>query len=188
MTDRRREFEELVSPHLDALHGYCLRLARNRPDADDLLQEGLYKSFRGLAGFERGTHFKAWVFRIVTNAWISRQRREQRRPLTLELDAVAEVADVAGEEVYDAETNWGAVYLEVVDDEVKRALDELPDEFRLPLLLSSLGGLRYKEVAAALDLPLGTVMSRLFRARQKLRRALRDYAADRGIEVTEVSK
>ena len=76
----------------------------------------------------------------------------------------------------------------MVDDEVKRALDELPDEFRLPLLLSSLGGLRYKEVAAALDLPLGTVMSRLFRARQKLRRALRDYAADRGIEVTEVSK
>lgn len=188
MSDRKQEFEALVEPHLDALFGYCLRLTRNRADAEDLLQEGLYKSFRGLAGFERGTHFKAWVFRIVTNAWISHQRREKRRPQPQELDAVADVETAAQQEVYDAETNWGVVYEEVVDDEVKRALDELPEEFRMPLLLSSLGDLRYKEVAAALDLPLGTVMSRLFRARQKLRRALRDYAVERGLETTEVAK
>ncbi|MEZ6187743.1 MAG: sigma-70 family RNA polymerase sigma factor [Planctomycetota bacterium] len=184
---KRSEFEALVAPHLDALFGYCMRLARNQPDAEDLLQEGLYKAFRGLAGFERGTHFRAWVFRILTNAWISRVRKEQRRPTAVDLDAVPDVESAVHQEVYDAETNWGAVYHEVVDDEVKQALDELPDEFRLPLLLSSLGGLRYKEVAQALDLPLGTVMSRLFRARQKLRRSLRDYAAERGIPVTEAT-
>jgi RNA polymerase sigma-70 factor (ECF subfamily) len=182
----------MVLPHLDLLLGFAMRLTRNRADAEDLLQDALYRGFRGLDGFERGTNFKAWMFRILTNAFISRRRADARAPLHLDIDAVGEGtpgdeavgADEALQtELEDAATDWKKVYAEHVEDDVKRALDELPAEFRVPLLLSGLGGLRYQEIADVLHIPIGTVMSRLFRARQRLRRALRDYAVGRGIVV-----
>jgi RNA polymerase sigma-70 factor (ECF subfamily) len=191
--DRRAEFEELALPHLDLLLGFALRLTRNRADAEDLLQEALYRAYRGLDGFERGTNFKAWVFRILTNAFISRRRSAARAPVVVVLDAAAEqgVAEEAApadealaRELEDAATDWRRVYAEHVEDDVKRALDELPIEFRVPLLLSGLGGLRYQEIADVLNIPIGTVMSRLFRARQRLRRALREYALERGIPIS----
>lgn len=190
---RRAEFEELLQPHLDLLFGFALRLTRHRADAEDLLQDALYRGYRGLGGFERGTNFKAWMFRILTNAFISRRRSDARAPILMDIDAADDgdrpaSEDVAtdvklGEELEDASTNWSKIYSEHVEDDVKRALDELPVEFRVPLLLSGLGGLRYQEIADVLRIPIGTVMSRLFRARQRLRRALRQYAVDRGIPV-----
>lgn len=188
---RQAEFEELVSPHLDLLQGFALRLTRHRADAEDLLQDALYRAYRGLDGFERGTNFKAWMFRILTNAFISRRRSEARAPLLIDVDAVDQGDERLGpsnevaleRELLDATTDWKRVYAEHVEDDVKRALDDLPLEFRVPLLLSGLGGLRYQEIADVLRIPIGTVMSRLFRARQRLRRALRDYAAARGISV-----
>lgn len=190
---QRAEFEELVLPHLDLLLGFALRLTRHRADAEDLLQDALYRAFRGLGGFERGTNFKAWMFRILTNAFISRRRSQARAPLLLDLDAAVDAGDErAGDgapdvalttELEDAATDWKRVYAEHVEDDVKRALDELPVEFRVPLLLSGLGGLRYQEIADVLNIPIGTVMSRLFRARQRLRRSLRDFALERGISV-----
>jgi RNA polymerase sigma-70 factor, ECF subfamily len=190
---RRAEFEELLQPHLDLLFGFALRLTRHRADAEDLLQDALYRAYRGLDGFERGTNFKAWMFRILTNAFISRRRSDARAPILMDIDA-ADTGDRAtsdevaadvklGEELEDASTDWGKIYSDHVEDDVKRALDELPVEFRVPLLLSGLGGLRYQEIADVLRIPIGTVMSRLFRARQRLRRALRQYALDRGIPV-----
>ena len=98
-----------------------------------------------------------------------------------EMDEIDDPATALHEELVDAETDWEVVIGEAVEDEVKHALGELPDDFRAPLLLSCLGGLRYKEIAGALDVPVGTVMSRLFRARQRLRRSLREYAAERGL-------
>jgi RNA polymerase sigma-70 factor, ECF subfamily len=193
---RRREFEELLAPHLDLLFGYALRLTRQRADAEDLLQESLFRAFRGLDGFERGTNFKAWMFRIVTNAFISRRRTDARAPSVVGLEAGLDpasdatgpdeapgAAEALADELRDASTDWTTVYAEQVEDDVKRALDELPAEFRVPLLLSGLAGLRYQEIADVLGVPIGTVMSRLFRARQRLRRGLRDYAAARGIQV-----
>lgn len=190
---QRAEFEELVLPHLDLLLGFALRLTRHRADAEDLLQDALYRAFRGLGGFERGTNFKAWMFRILTNAFISRRRSEARAPLLMDIDAAGDAgeerpADDAPDvalmtELEDAATDWKRVYAEHVEDDVKGALDELPTEFRVPLLLSGLGGLRYQEIADVLNIPIGTVMSRLFRARQRLRRSLRDYAVQRGIPV-----
>lgn len=191
---QRAEFEELVLPHLDLLLGFALRLTRHRADAEDLLQDALYRAFRGLGGFERGTNFKAWMFRILTNAFISRRRSEARAPLLMDIDAAADAGHEQSEgdggpdvalitELEDAATDWKRVYAEHVEDDVKRALDELPAEFRVPLLLSGLGGLRYQEIADVLNIPIGTVMSRLFRARQRLRRSLRDYALQRGISV-----
>lgn len=189
---RQAEFEELVLPHIDLLLGFALRLTRNRADAEDLLQDAMYRAYRGLDGFERGTNFKAWMFRILTNAFISRRRSEARAPLLVDIDAVDQGQDLGDaatneaalhDELLDATTDWTKVYADHVDDDVKRALDELPLEFRVPLLLSGLGGLRYQEIADVLGIPIGTVMSRLFRARQRLRRSLREYAVDRGLAV-----
>jgi RNA polymerase sigma-70 factor (ECF subfamily) len=158
-------------------------MTQSRVDAEDLLQESIYRAFRSFAGFRRGTHFKAWMFRIVTNCFISRKRSEKRAPVLMDLESVRGPDAAVQQELQDGDTDWNRVYGDLVEDDVKRALDELPAEFRAPLLLSSMGGLRYKEIAAALEVPIGTVMSRLFRARQRLRRALRAYAVERGIPV-----
>ncbi len=188
--DRRAAFEELLRPHQGALWGFALRLTRNAADAEDLLQEGLYRAYRGLDGFEPGTHFKRWVFRIVTNAFLSRCRTQARAPRAVGLEGLGAPAPAPEDlspaaaledELASAATDWQALYAEAVDDEVKRALDDLPDELRATLLLSGLGGLRYQEIADVLEVPVGTVMSRLFRARQRLKRALHDYALARGL-------
>lgn len=184
----RAEFEALLGPHLDPLFGFCLRMTQNRSDAEDLVQESIFRAFRGFAGFRRGTNFKAWMFRIATNTFISAKRRAKHAPVLCEdLEHVSadEVSNDLAAELADADTDWSRVYREVVDDDVKLALDALPEEFRAPLLLTSLAGLSYKEIADLLEVPIGTVMSRLFRARQRLRRGLRDYAVERGISVTE---
>ena len=181
MQDPREEFEALLAPHVDALFGFALHMTYDREDAKDLLQEALYYAYRGLDSFERGSHFKAWVFRIMSNAFISRKRQERRRPEVLGMDLTEEAADAAVAELEDAETDWEAVFDRHLDDDVKRALEELPAKFRAPLLLNSLGELSYKEVGRSLGLPVGTVMSRIYRARQRLRRALRGYAHERGI-------
>lgn len=178
----RAEFEGLLRPLLDPLLGYALRLTGARSDAEDLLQESVYLAYRGFPGFQPGTNFKAWMFRIATNAFISSRRSAARAPLLSdELEVAAAPSDALAEELYDADTDWRAVYGEALEGEVRGALDELPEEFRVPLLLSCLGDMRYKEIAATIGVPVGTVMSRLFRARQRLRRSLRDYAAARGI-------
>jgi len=178
----RAEFEGLLAPLLDALLGYSLRLTGNRPDAEDLLQEAVFLAYRGFGSFRAGTNFKAWMFRIATNAFISSRRSAARAPLlSEELECIPSPAQAASEELFDAETDWRSVLGDAIEDEVRAAIEELPEEFRLPLLLSCLGDMRYKEIAETLGIPVGTVMSRLFRARQRLRRALRDYAAERGI-------
>lgn len=182
-TQAQARFQGLIDPIFDQLFGYALRMTRNRTDAEDLLQESVFRAYRAIDGFQPGTNFKAWMFRIVTNAFISRKRKEQRAPILVDLAGVPDPAVAVNEELRDADTDWERVYGELVDDDVKRALDELPEEFRAPLLLSSLAGLRYREIALVLDVPIGTVMSRLFRARKRLRGALRDYALERGIPV-----
>lgn len=181
--ERRAEFEELLTPLLDPLLGYCLRMTRDRAAAEDLLQEGIYRALRAFDSFQPGTHFKAWMFRIVTNAFISGKRREQRAPVAVDIDQVEDPAAAAVRELEADATDWERVLSEQVDDDVKRAIEELPEEFRAPLLLASLGGLPYKEIGAALEIPVGTVMSRLFRARQRLKHRLRDFARERRIPV-----
>lgn len=179
----RAEFEELLAPLLDSLLGYALRLTGNRPDAEDLFQEAIFLAYRGFQSFRAGTNFKAWMFRIATNAFISSRRSAARAPLlSEELECIPGPDQAVTEELYDAETDWRKVFGEAIEDEVRDAIEDLPEEFRVPLLLSCLGDMRYKEIAETLGVPVGTVMSRLFRARQRLRRTLRDYAAERGLE------
>lgn len=181
------DFEALLEPLLDPLFGTALRLSRNRADAEDVLQETVMKAWRGFDGFQPGTNFKAWVFKILANTFVSRKRSEGRGPRVSDLDGQGEAAlaalEVSPEAIASIAANgsveegldspdWERVYPRLVDDDLKRALDELPEEYRAPLLLSSLAGLSYKEIAGALEIPIGTVMSRLFRARERVRRSL----------------
>ena len=189
----RREFEAHLEPLLDTLFGAALRLTRSRADAEDVVQESVMRAWRSFAQFERGSHFKAWILKILTNTFLTRVRTAKRRPATVpfaegedpatgdeDRGAAGASSEDLPEEAGDVRA-WERLYGRVVDDELKGALDRLPDEFRAPLLLSTLGELSYKEIADALELPIGTVMSRLFRARGRLREQLTDYARGRGL-------
>ena len=181
----RRTFAEQAMPFAPQLYSAGLRMTRNPADAEDLVQETLLRGFRSFESFTEGTNLRAWLFRILTNAYINRYRAKQRRPQETDL---AEVEDLY---LYRRLGNLDAVFsnrsaedqlLEMfTDDEVKQALEDLPENFRLPVLLADVEGFPYKEIAAILDIPIGTVMSRLHRGRKQMHRALYEYAMQRGI-------
>ena len=181
----RSEFEALALPHLDSLYRTALRMARKPEEAEDLVQETYMKAFRSFATFDPQTNIRAWLFKILTNSYINRYRKQQLNPVRTRLDDVgaflrSEQASEAAAEALAAPDLAGPGFGEQFDAEVKRALDELPEEFRLVVIMALVEGLRYKEIAGALDCPVGTVMSRLYRGRQMLRRRLADYARQQG--------
>jgi RNA polymerase sigma-70 factor (ECF subfamily) len=179
----RERFERDVLPLLPSLYGAALRLTRNPADAEDLVQETYLRAFRGFAGFQEGTNLKAWLYRILTNGFINTYRKKQREPQTVEgpddLDewylydrfGARNVEDSAEEEVLDR----------IPDADVKVALESLPENFRLPVLLADVEGFSYKEIAQIMETPIGTVMSRLHRGRKALEKALWDTAKERGL-------
>jgi len=176
--DRRAQFEAEALVHLDALYGLALRLTGgDRGRAEDLVQETALKAWRGWDGFEPGTNARAWLLTILRNTFINEFRRMQRHPDPVTFDEIAErsvFADVAEE---DPE---GGFFDRLVDAEVSRAVDELPDEFRVPVVLSDLEGLSYQEISDVMGIPVGTVKSRLHRARRRLQRRLYSYAKEMG--------
>jgi RNA polymerase sigma-70 factor, ECF subfamily len=179
----RERFERDVLPLLDSLYGAALRMTRNPADAEDLLQETYLRAYRGFAGFKEGTNLKAWLYRILTNSFINTYRKKQREPQMVEgPDDVEEwylydrlggrsVEESAEDEVLDR----------MPDEDVKRALESLPENFRLPVLLADVEGFSYKEIAEIMETPIGTVMSRLHRGRKALERALWETARERGL-------
>lgn len=174
----RAAFEELAYPLLDSAYRTALRMTGQPASAEDLVQEAFLRAFRAFSQFERGTNFKAWLFRILTNVFLNDYRRKSREPQTTDF-AEAEPADrppefeqFKAEEVEAIRAHLG--------DEASRALDRLPTDFRLPFLLSTFEGFSYKEIAGILDIPIGTVMSRLFRARRLLKIELKEYAKASG--------
>jgi len=179
--DSRPEFEALALPHMDSLYRTALRMARNPDDAEDLVQETYMKAFRSFATFEPDTNIRAWLFRILTNSYINRYHKEMANPAKTRFEDVDSF--LASEEAAEAAPMPGApesAFAELLDDEVKKALDELPAEFRQAVVMALVEGLSYKDIARALDCPIGTVMSRLYRGRQLLRTKLADYARQRG--------
>lgn len=176
---RRRRFEAEALPHLDALYRTALRLLRDHGAAEDLVQETYLRAFRAFDRYEPGTNCKAWLFRILINAGINARVRQARRPVAVDFDGLEPVL-AAAEPAPEPRGGDLEAFAGLVDDEVKGALEQLPAPFRTALLLS-VEGLAYKEIAAVLDIPIGTVMSRLFRARKLLRASLGDYARHRGL-------
>jgi RNA polymerase sigma-70 factor, ECF subfamily len=184
MADQAK-FADLAMAHMGSLYTAALRMTRNPADAEDLVQETYLKAYRAFATFQEGTNLKAWLYKILTNTFINSYRSKKRRPEQTELDDVEDLylyrrlggleAAVAGrsaeEEVMDHFT----------EGDVKAAVESLPEQFRLAVLLADVEGFSYKEIAEILDIPIGTVMSRLHRGRKALQRALLDFGMQRGL-------
>ncbi len=181
--DLRARFERDVLPLLPSLYGAALRMTRNPADAEDLVQDTYLRAYRGFGGFEEGTNLKAWLYRILTNSYINTYRKKQREPQIVETPDDADdwflfdrlggrnVEGSAEEEVLD----------KIPDADVKAALESLPENFRMPVLLADVEGFSYKEIAEIMDTPIGTVMSRLHRGRKALEKALWQTAKERGL-------
>lgn len=168
-------FDSEALPHLDTLYRVALRLTGEPAAADDLVQETMLRAWRNWNSFRAGSNARAWMVTILRNEFINGWRREKRRPAGVDIEAVPEIGDAGNP---DPE---GRFFSSLMDHEVTEALDALPDDFRDVVVLSDLEELPYAEVSEVLGIPVGTVKSRLFRARRILQDRLRRYAVESGI-------
>lgn len=184
-SERRELFTRDALPYLDALYSAALRYTRNPADAEDLVQEAMIKAYSAFHQFRPGTNLRAWLYRILTNTYINNYRRAQRQPQQVSADA--NTGDDGSFNLFDriAETTAAPAEVEVLsrltDEQVRQALADLPEQFRMAVYLADVEGFRYAEIAEIMDTPIGTVMSRLHRGRAALQRALYDYARERGL-------
>ena len=181
----REDFTHDAMQHAPQLFSTAMRMTRNRSDAEDLVQETFIKAWRSFTTYQQGTNLRAWLFRIMTNTYINKYNAQQRKPAETELDDVEELflykrlGSVDQSQLsQSAEDQMLSLF---TDDEVKKALEELPDQFRIPVLMSDVEGFSYKEIAEILEIPLGTVMSRLHRGRKSMQKMLYEYAKERGL-------
>ncbi len=176
-------FERDAMQYAPQLYSAALRMTRNPADAEDVVQETFLKAYRAYASYTEGTNLKAWLYRILTNTYINKYRKAQRRPSEVEL---GELQDLylykrLGESSGASQSAEADMLDEFVDTDVIEALESLPETFRFPVLLADVDGFSYKEIAEMLDIPIGTVMSRLHRGRKALQKKLWDVAQEHGI-------
>jgi len=184
MADQAR-FADQAMEYMAPLYSAALRMTRNPADAEDLVQETYLKAYRGFGGFTEGTNLKAWLYRILTNTYINSYRAKKRRPDETALDEVEDLylyrrlggleAVTAGRSAEDELMDF------FTDQQVKDAIEALPEQFRMAVLLADVEGFSYKEIAEIMDIPIGTVMSRLHRGRKALQKRLFDFASQRGL-------
>jgi RNA polymerase sigma-70 factor (ECF subfamily) len=182
MADKTK-FSDQAMQYMDALYTAAMRLTHNAADAEDLVQETYLKAYRAYGGFEEGTNLRAWLYRILTNTFINNYRSKKRRPDETDIDEIEDLylyrrlggleAAAAGRSAEEELLDW------FTDAEVKEAVEALPEQFRMAVLLSDVEGFSYKEIAEILDIPIGTVMSRLHRGRKALQRQLYEFAKSR---------
>jgi RNA polymerase sigma-70 factor (ECF subfamily) len=181
----RSEFTREAMQYAPQLYSAALRMTRNSADAEDLVQETFLKAYRGFNTFTEGSNLRAWLYRILTNTFINSYRAKQRRPDETELDDVEDLylyRRIGGLEAALASRSAEDQLMDVfTDDEVKAALESLPENFRIPVLLADVEGFSYKEIAEMMDVPIGTVMSRLHRGRKAMHRELYEFARRRGL-------
>ncbi len=176
--DHKLRFEEVALPHLDSVHRFARSLAGNAAEADDLVQETFVRAFRAFGSFELRSHgAKPWLLRILHNAFLTHRQRRQRDPVQGQGVDATLLASTDGPAHFDA----AAVDWDGFDEEIKQAVAELPEEFRSVLMLLAIEGLSYREIADVCECPVGTVMSRLHRARRALTEKLKDYARARNL-------
>jgi RNA polymerase sigma-70 factor (ECF subfamily) len=183
MDDLRKEFELEALPHMSALYAFAVRLTRDRDDAADLVQETYLKAFRFFDKFERGTNCKAWLFRILKNSYINRFRKTSKAPDTVEYDAIEEFYETIRDSSVETSVLEEQVFDNALDDEVAQAIESLPEEFRTVIILCDIESFTYEEIAEFIDCPIGTVRSRLHRARKLLAGSLAEYARKRGFDI-----
>ena len=179
------EFDILLRENINGMFSLALRMTRNQLDAEDLVQDTALKAFRYFHKFDRGTNFRAWVYRILTNNFINFYRKNKAQPTQIEIENVSFKLKQEGTGFWNRldDRNNGFDYDDLFDDEINAAIDKLPEEYRMVLLLADVENLSYKEISEVIAHPLGTVMSRLHRGRKMLQRSLRRYAEENGYKV-----
>ena len=184
MADRER-FAEDAMPFMGQLYSAALRMTRNPSDAEDLVQDAYLRAYRGYDRFEAGTNLRAWLFRILTNAYINQYRKQKRRPTETDLEDVEDLylyRRLGGSELASmSQSAEDELLADVTESEIRDALDALPDQYRIAVLLADVEGFAYKEIAEILDIPIGTVMSRLHRGRKALQKRLLEFGRSRGL-------
>jgi RNA polymerase sigma-70 factor (ECF subfamily) len=173
----REEFEAQLLPQLDSLYRLALRLTTDPSRAEDLVQDTVLKAFRSWQSFQPGTSIRSWLFTILRNTFINDYRRRKREPIAMDLEVAEPMATFRAPEDEDPE---GTYFNQIVDAKVLEAIDALPEDFREVLVLSDVENMSYAEIAKMLNLPVGTVKSRLFRARRQLQKVLYDHAVEMG--------
>jgi RNA polymerase sigma-70 factor (ECF subfamily) len=176
------DFDSLVMPYLDSLYNTAYRMTRSSEDAEDLVQETFFKAYKYYDKFEEGTNLKAWLFKILKNTFINNYRKKKLQPRSVDF---AEIEDsferIVRRDASDQPADPESVYFNgVLDDDVRKALESLPYDYRMVVILADLEDFSYKEIAEILDCPVGTVMSRLYRGRKLLEKALLKYARQHG--------
>ena len=187
----QEQFTADAMQYAPQLFSTALRMTRNRSDAEDLVQETYIKGWRSFRTFQEGTNLRAWLFRIMTNTYINKYNAQKRKGTEVELDDVEELflyKRLGSIDQSQLSSSAEDQMLELFTDvEVKSALEELPEDFRIPVLLSDVDGFSYKEISEMLEIPIGTVMSRLHRGRKAMQKMLYEYARDRGLIVEPVT-
>jgi len=181
----QEQFTSDAMQYAPQLFSTALRMTRNRSDAEDLVQETYIKGWRSFHTFQEGTNLRAWLFRIMTNTYINKYNAQKRKGTEVELDDVEELflykrLGSIDQSLLSSSAEDQMIEL-FTDDEVKNALEALPEDFRMPVLLSDVDGFSYKEISEMLEIPIGTVMSRLHRGRKAMQKMLYEYARERGL-------
>lgn len=183
---KHQEFEQEAVPHMDILHNYALRMTANSDDANDLVQETFLKAYRFWDKYEKGTNIRAWLFRIMKNSYINRYRKETKEPETVDYNDIQNFYNTIRYESSDPNDLQEKIFGGLLEDDVARAIESLPEDFRTVVILCDIEGLSYEEIADFVDCPIGTVRSRLHRGRKMLREKLFRYARNHGY-VTKIS-
>jgi RNA polymerase sigma-70 factor (ECF subfamily) len=173
-------FEKELLPHVGALQTFAYHLTYNQEDADDLVQETYLKAYRFIDKYEKGTNAKAWLFKILKNAYINEYRKRVKQPTKVDFEDIVAFHDTDDDRVSGYSDLREEIFLHMMGDEVTSAINSLPLDFRTVILLCDIEGFTYEEIAAIIDVPIGTVRSRLFRARNLLKEKLTVYAQQHG--------
>ena len=174
------DFQREAVPHMNAVFNFALRMTGDEDDANDLVQETYLKAFRFFDKFEKGTNCKAWLFRILKNSYINDYRKAVKEPNKVDYEDVQNFYENVKSDEIDSKHYEQDAFSNLLDDEITKVLSALPEDFRTAIILSDIEGFTYEEIADFVDIPVGTVRSRLHRARKMLYAQLYDYAKDKG--------
>ena len=179
--ERKKRFERDALQYMNQLYAAAMRYTKNPEDAQDLVQDTYAKAYTSFHQFEPGTNLKAWLYRVLTTTFINTYRKDQRRPQTSDSELEDwQIAEASSHTSDQGKSTEDVVLENLPDSDIKTALAEIPEEFRMAVFLADVEGFSYKEIAEIVGVPAGTVMSRLHRGRKQLREKLTDYARERG--------